>query len=317
MNIRKRICLTLTSMAVAIYSLAIPVAAQGVYTVKEGDNLSKISAFSYGNAGEWKKIYESNRETIKDPNVIAVGMVLNIPDNLTAEGFYALDGKSAYNVVKNSKDSWVVTSYDLVTPENIKEVAVASAADNGFLGFNLAWPPYGGYEVSTIKSLAGTSGIADISRIGGNGGYSICFGTNQDGTPFTASQRAIPSSSISYRTGNMNIDLYKAAIDAITSGKTDADSLAALKSLGFSDEISVKMISDYKAFFNRSEMAGKNNIMDGIKLAGNNIDAKYGFYGLAAPWKTANLDLEGGSTQMTITFSFGTMIDSGIITDVK
>jgi nucleoid-associated protein YgaU len=58
-----------------------PEAALGgtTYTVKSGDSLSKIAKHHYGHAGEWKRIFEANRETIKDPDLIHPGQVLRIP----------------------------------------------------------------------------------------------------------------------------------------------------------------------------------------------------------------------------------------------
>jgi len=155
------------------------------------------------------------------------------------------------------------------------------------------------------------SGVVEISRLGGNGGYAISFGRNADGTEFTASQRAVPSSSISYRVGKMNVDQYKAAIDAIVSGSNEAEKLSALKALGYSDDVAAKLIADYDAWFKRSEMVGDKGI-----LANTAANPKYGFYGIAAPWKMGNVTLEGGSTQMNISMSFGTLIDAQIITDV-
>lgn len=49
------------------------------YVVKEGDNLSYISRDHYGSADHWKKIWEANKDVIKDPNVIRAGMILKIP----------------------------------------------------------------------------------------------------------------------------------------------------------------------------------------------------------------------------------------------
>lgn len=50
------------------------------YTVKRGDNLSKIAKAFYGSGALWSRIYEANRETIgKDPNLIYPGQVLIIP----------------------------------------------------------------------------------------------------------------------------------------------------------------------------------------------------------------------------------------------
>ena len=45
-----------------------------------GDNLSKIAKHFYGDANKWKRIFEANRDTIKNPDVIHPGQVLKIPD---------------------------------------------------------------------------------------------------------------------------------------------------------------------------------------------------------------------------------------------
>ena len=49
------------------------------YTVKSGDTLSKIAEQLYGNGAKWEKVYEANRDTLKNPNYIFVGQKLNIP----------------------------------------------------------------------------------------------------------------------------------------------------------------------------------------------------------------------------------------------
>ncbi len=50
-----------------------------VYTVKAGDTLGKISAKYYGAAGKYTKIYEANKDRIKNPNVIFEGQKIVIP----------------------------------------------------------------------------------------------------------------------------------------------------------------------------------------------------------------------------------------------
>jgi nucleoid-associated protein YgaU len=49
------------------------------YTVKSGDNLSKISREFYGDANEYMKIFYANRDKLKDPDKIQVGQQLTIP----------------------------------------------------------------------------------------------------------------------------------------------------------------------------------------------------------------------------------------------
>jgi nucleoid-associated protein YgaU len=50
-----------------------------VYVVKSGDSLSKIAKAVYGDADRWQKIFEANKDKIKDPNAIQVGLKLRIP----------------------------------------------------------------------------------------------------------------------------------------------------------------------------------------------------------------------------------------------
>jgi nucleoid-associated protein YgaU len=56
------------------------------YTVKSGDSLWKISEQMYGNGNDWQRIYEANKDQIKDPDVIQPGWVLNIPAQAGTRG---------------------------------------------------------------------------------------------------------------------------------------------------------------------------------------------------------------------------------------
>ena len=49
------------------------------YTVKSGDNLSKISKEFYGDANQYNKIFEANRPLLKNADDIYPGQVLRIP----------------------------------------------------------------------------------------------------------------------------------------------------------------------------------------------------------------------------------------------
>jgi len=49
------------------------------YTVKAGDTLSKIAKEIYGNANEYNKIFEANRDKLQSPDKIQVGQELVIP----------------------------------------------------------------------------------------------------------------------------------------------------------------------------------------------------------------------------------------------
>jgi nucleoid-associated protein YgaU len=56
-----------------------PSTAPKIYEVVSGDSLSKIAKREYGNAGEWKRIFEANRDILKDPDKIYPGQKLKIP----------------------------------------------------------------------------------------------------------------------------------------------------------------------------------------------------------------------------------------------
>ena len=49
------------------------------YTVQKDDTLQKISKKVYGSYGKWYKIYEANKDRIKNPNFVKPGTVLTIP----------------------------------------------------------------------------------------------------------------------------------------------------------------------------------------------------------------------------------------------
>jgi hypothetical protein len=50
------------------------------YTVSPGDTLSKISRQFYGDANQYMRIFEANRNTLSDPNKVDVGQDLVIPE---------------------------------------------------------------------------------------------------------------------------------------------------------------------------------------------------------------------------------------------
>jgi nucleoid-associated protein YgaU len=47
--------------------------------VVAGDSLSKIAKREYGHAKEWNRIFEANRDILKDPDKIYPGQKLKIP----------------------------------------------------------------------------------------------------------------------------------------------------------------------------------------------------------------------------------------------
>ncbi len=51
----------------------------GVHTVASGETLSKLAKLYLGDANAYMKIFEANKDVLKDPNVIKVGQELKIP----------------------------------------------------------------------------------------------------------------------------------------------------------------------------------------------------------------------------------------------
>jgi nucleoid-associated protein YgaU len=50
------------------------------HTVVKGDSLSKIAKRVYGDAQQWRRIYDANRDIVSDPDLIYPGQVLKLPD---------------------------------------------------------------------------------------------------------------------------------------------------------------------------------------------------------------------------------------------
>lgn len=68
------------STQTATTSAAAPVQAKvEYYVIESGDTLSKIAKRYYGNAMDYPRIFEANREIIHDPDKIFVGQKIRIP----------------------------------------------------------------------------------------------------------------------------------------------------------------------------------------------------------------------------------------------
>ena len=225
------------------------------------------------------------------------------------QAFSAMSGPEIYELVKNSDENWPVTSYDLISPENAKETIVLYD-NNGNLHFNLAWPIYGGFLAESIDSIEKLSGKLDVSRDGGDGGYSLSYGKNEDGSYPNDSQRSVPKTSANVRIGVLDVDQYKNVVKIVVNGKSDEDRIKELTALGYTEEIAARFLSDQAAWLLRDEIAGPDNIADGAKTAGHEVKSEYGYYGTTAPWVTGDLNLAGGGGQLSTVFSWGTLCAS-------
>lgn len=81
------------------------------YTVQKGDSLWRISQKELGSGQKWTRIYEANRDIIRDPNLIYVGQTLTIPGGESApvetaplaEAPYVIELAPQYNVPTEEK----------------------------------------------------------------------------------------------------------------------------------------------------------------------------------------------------------------------
>ena len=86
--------------------------------------------------------------------------------------------------------------------------------------------------------------------------------------------------------------------------------------VGIDEDVAEDLLKDYLNWKERPEIIGENNISDGVEIAGNNVTSKYGYYGKAAAWDVGDVHMKGGAGQMNTIYSWGTLKDTGIISDL-
>ena len=230
--------------------------------------------------------------------------------------FNSLNSEEIYNIVKNSPESWAVEGYDLITSHNAKYFIKLTTNSIGEKTFNLDWPYYGGYEPDTIASIGELSCKIPVSRDGGDGGFTMGYGKNADGTYANNSERSIPKSSAKVNTGTFDVDLYKDTVDIVTVEDSMTCKIQKLIELGIDEDVAEDLLKDYLNWKERPEIIGENNISDGVEIAGNNVISKYGYYGKAAAWDVGDVHMKGGAGQMNTIYSWGTLKEAGIIFDM-
>jgi nucleoid-associated protein YgaU len=83
-----------------------PPPVAGTHRVRSGDTLWSIAAASYGNPALWPKIYDANRERIRDPNLIYPNQELVIPTLPSA--LAALSRQQKRHRVQNGDNLWKI-----------------------------------------------------------------------------------------------------------------------------------------------------------------------------------------------------------------
>jgi nucleoid-associated protein YgaU len=77
---RATVASTLPSSATSASSSSSTAAVAGEYVVEDGDTMRDIAQKVYGDADQWQRIYDANRDLIgPDPDALQVGTHLHIP----------------------------------------------------------------------------------------------------------------------------------------------------------------------------------------------------------------------------------------------
>ena len=116
-------------------------------------------------------------------------------------------------------------------------------------------------------------------------------------------------------TGILDVDKYIEVAKIVTNGESEDDRLSALEDMGYDSDTAESFISDQSAWMERDDVCGPNNIDDGAKEAGHDVENRYGYHGITAPWFVDDLHLVGGSGQVYPIFRWKTLCDSGLISD--
>jgi len=105
-----------------------------LHTVKAGENLCLLAGYYYGDARQWKKIWELNKKEIRNPNRINVGQVIKVELEPGWQAKFDLDkfiadtaGKTAGIKVPSAKKPTLERSYEevksTVVPRLLEEPA--------------------------------------------------------------------------------------------------------------------------------------------------------------------------------------------------
>lgn len=95
-----------------------------IYRVKKGDNLWKIAGKPdiYNDPAKWAFLYSANREVIKNPNTVDVGVVLKVP--LSIHDYYEIYKRLMNEISEEDKEFFIAKfneNYDKFTDE-IKKI---------------------------------------------------------------------------------------------------------------------------------------------------------------------------------------------------
>ena len=96
------------------------------YLIKVGDTLGRISDDVYGTPSKWRKIYENNRQMIKDPNRIYAGFYL----------YYQMsdqDQKDKEQFLQKKGPAPVAGGREAPAPDTVQSAPASQPADSGLI----------------------------------------------------------------------------------------------------------------------------------------------------------------------------------------
>ena len=107
----KRIVAVVLTVVMLVGLLAMGAGA-ATHTVAPGENLSSLAQKYLGDRTKWREIYNLNKDLIKNPNVIYVGQVLNIPGEEEPVA-PVVEEEATTNAVVKTTEGWYIGTKEL------------------------------------------------------------------------------------------------------------------------------------------------------------------------------------------------------------
>lgn len=98
------------------------VSVNAIHKVKPNDSLFKISRKYYGDAAEWYKIYEANKDEMSSPNALYIGQELLIPE-ITLAKKITLSMETPFKEKQDNELSIKITKHTVVSGDTLYHLA--------------------------------------------------------------------------------------------------------------------------------------------------------------------------------------------------
>ena len=149
------------SLAAALaLSLAAPAAA-AEYTVQSGDSLWKIARQRLGDGTRWGELYEANRDTVRDPRLIYVGQVLQLPDRPETDAPAAPgEGPAVEEQTQTEKALALINTFASGDTET-----AAALLDENYIQHNLAYGTGEAAFLDSVEALAAAPVRTTVNNI--------------------------------------------------------------------------------------------------------------------------------------------------------